>query len=267
MRRPSVFSRDYNRIMKRRRKILTVIYGIVFIAVGIFITKVSEIDFTELKNHLQIWVNDGTLVNEEQSDNYVESKEETTDTKINEENLMVTKIEEKYIDVNLEGITVKIPYIENGQNKTFQINDELKASYYIALSTKANEIILIDNNQNIYYANTDGKVLDLTLKQYVAPNGEIFEKQSVINTYNGYVWTKDAKFIEEGKIAYISNVPYFGYNLDQYITYVDINVGTHKTIWNAKGKEIKLSEIKEMGLEVSIDGNIMYITSNGQIKY
>ena len=113
--------------------------------------------------------------------------------------------------------------------------------------------------------NVEGKEVSITKDKYVAPNGEIFNKETILQTYSGYLWNVEAKFISDTKVAYITNLPYFGTDLNKYIWVVDLNDNSHKTLWNSKGKDIKFGEIKEKGLEATIDGNIKYVNSNGDL--
>lgn len=113
--------------------------------------------------------------------------------------------------------------------------------------------------------NSNKKESNITKDKYTAPNGEVFNKDSVIKTYEGYLWNVEARFITDTKVAYISNVPYFGYDLNKYIWVIDLNNNTHSTLWNSKGKEIKFGDLKEKGLEVVIDGNVKYVNQNSDL--
>ena len=42
-------------------------------------------------------------------------------------------------------------------------------------------------------------------------------------------------------------------------------MNTHFTIWASKSTEITFGQMQEKGLEVNIDGNVRYITSNGEL--
>ena len=83
--------------------------------------------------------------------------------------------------------------------------------------------------------------------------------------YNDYIWHGEAKFISDNKIAYISNMPYFGYNLNKYIWTYDIENNNHQLILSSISKEIKLNNVTDKGLEIVLDGNIKYININDQI--
>ena len=53
--------------------------------------------------------------------------------------------------------------------------------------------------------------------------------------------------------------------LKQFVALVTINNNIHNINEDLKGDYIKLSKNKDNGSKVEIDGNIMYITNEGQI--
>lgn len=262
MRKPSIFSRDYERQMRKRRKriflisILSVfLIGTLFIAVAM-----NSINMETLRTKVQNWIDEDEIKNEE-------------NTLIEEENIeedfaeeAPKEIENKTIDLLVrEGLILKAEYEENNGEVKFKGIKDIPSNIYYVLNPKNNLILTIDENQNMKVFNIDKKEAIISKENYVAPNGEVFNKNTVLQSYEGYLWNVEAKFIDNTKVAYITNLPYFGYSLDKYIWIVDLNDNSHKTLWNSKGKDIKLGDIKEKGLEVTIDGIVKFINSNGEL--
>lgn len=263
MRKPSIFSKDYERQMrKRRRRIFILSIAGVFI-IGLLFTKlaVSNINIGALKDRVQNWIDEGedNKSNGDNQDTIVETPVDVVEEPPKEP-------EVKTIDIKLkEGVVLKAEYEEvEGKIQFKGINDAPSNTYY-SINPAKNLILTIDENQEMKVFNTEGKEGNITKDKYIAPNGEAFNKESVLKNYNGYMWNVKAKFISDTKVAYISNLPYFGTDLDKYIWIVDLKDNSHITLWNSKGKDINFNEVKEKGLEINIDGNVKYINSNGDL--
>lgn len=264
MRKPSIFSRDYERLMRKRRKRIAIISILGVLVIGILFLKMAmnSINMETLRSKVQSWIDED---NEEIQDNTNKTNEENKQEEtVQEETPKEPEIKTMDLIVR-EGIILKAEYEESNGVVKFKGIKDAPSNIYYTLNQDKNLILTIDENQDMKIFNVNTKESNITKDKYVAPNGEVFNKSSVLQTYNGYLWNVEAKFITNTKVAYISNVPYFGYDLNKYIWVVDLNDNSHKTLWNSKGKEIKLGEIKEKGLEVTIDGNVKYINSNGEL--
>jgi cell division protein FtsB len=273
MAKTSIFSKDYEKNMRKRRKRLRIIYVFSLLIVVSMIIKISKYDFNNLEQRLQLWVNkdsnDVEIVTntEEKQENNTELKDTTNKEEENNNDLK----EEKSSEITEEKVAIVINNInlnlvmknEQGVKKISSIENK-PDKYYSTISNNGQNALIIDDMQNIKFIKNNGEIMDLTLTEYIAPNGEVFKKDDVINTYSGYLWHNNAKILGNDKIVYISNIPYFGYDLDQYITIIDLNDKTHETIWNMKGKNISLKDFDGSRLEVTIDGNIRYINENGE---
>ncbi|MDY6228167.1 hypothetical protein [Clostridium sp.] len=264
MRKPSIFSRDYERLMRKRRKRIAIISILGVLVIGILFLKMAmnSINMETLRSKVQSWIDED---NEEIQDNTNKTNEENKQEEtVQEETPKEPEIKTMDLIVR-EGIILKAEYEESNGVVKFKGIKDAPSNIYYTLNQDKNLILTIDENQDMKIFNVNTKEANITKDKYIAPNGEVFNKSSVLQTYNGYLWNVEAKFITNTKVAYISNVPYFGYDLNKYIWVVDLNDNSHKTLWNSKGKEIKLGEIKEKGLEVTIDGNVKYINSNGEL--
>lgn len=259
MRKPSIFSRDYEKLMKKRRRRIAIISILGVFFIGFLFVKIgmSSINIDTLRNKGQSLVDEEKVISEE---NATDIEEENKQEEIPKEP------ESKTMDLIIrDGVLLKVEYEEVNEEIKFKTVKDAPSNVYYTLNPDKNLLLTIDENQDMKIFNIDTKEANITKDKYVAPNGEIFSKESVLETYNGYLWSVEAKFISNTKVAYISNMPYFGYNLDKYIWVIDLNDISHKTLWSSKGKEIKLGDIKEKGLEVTIDGNVKYVNASGEL--
>lgn len=272
MRKPSIFSRDYEIRMRKRRRRIVMFSSIVvlIIALGGTTMAVKHINFSVLRDDIQKWIDeDDKSKNEnvamENKTQSTEEKSETTEKKEQVEQQKPKEAQPKIIEINVGNSTLKIDAEEkDGKVKFKNVKDKIDGIYY-TFNKDMNLILTIDKNQDMKVFDVDKKEVNITAANYIAPNKEVFKKNVVLQTYKEYIWNSEAKFIDNTKVAYISNVPYFGYGLNKYIWVVDLKNNTHTTLWNSKAKEIKIGDLKEKGLEVVINGNVKYVNTNGQL--
>lgn len=312
MGRPSIFSKDYEKIMRRRRRRFTIITIILVCIVGVAAFKAVNYDYSALKDRLQKWVNEpSNIENNNEGAQVVDSADQEQPPKETEDNSLLEEPQvekDVYLDVDFNGtkISFKIEEDTNDElakdnsavtNNTGDTNNitnseeeknqgsnavqeniadkakkitavkEVPAGFVVEISSTGKKALVSDSNQNLYVVDPAGEVKNTTLAQYVAPDGEVFEKEAVRNTYQGYLWSISPKFISDEKIAYISNIPYFGIDLKKYISVVELNTNSHIILWGSKGTEITFGGMQEKGLEVQIDGNSCFIDANGDLVY
>ena len=273
MAKPSIFSRDYERKMKkRRRRILLIILLIVVIVVGVFLKfKVQDIDFSEIKNKMQAWVDSDKI--EEKSDVDEKDKEDKEDIKDNKEDDTqeeTKKEEEKTLELALsDGSTINVNYTEKDGDKLFkgisQETDMTNKEYNISPSKK--QILIKDTKQNITLFNIDGNSKDITRVSYTSQAGNVFLKDTILQNYQGYIWQGQPKFIDENLVAYISQLPYFGSAAtNKYIWIYNIANNTENCLWGYTGTNIVVGNLVETkGLEINIDGVQYYLNAQGQL--
>ena len=244
MKKPSIFSKDYEKIMRKRKRKRIVIGILSICIIGILVTEVANYDFSKLKDRLQAWV-------DEDKEKYVGDQLVDTD-----ESIGSTEVEEPVVE--------EVPS-EKYSETLIESVKEVPENYYIYIGNNGKDAVVLDPNQNINIVYASGEIKNVTLAQYIGPDGEVYIKDNIRNLYQGYIWHSTPVQISEKKVAYITNIPYFGYNLNKYISIIDIDSNTHSTIWASKATEIVFEQMNEKGLEVNIDGNLRYITSNGEL--
>lgn len=260
MGKPSIFSRDYEKKMKRRkRRIMLLIIAVIVIVSVVFIKfKLPNIDFTDVKTKIQAWVDTGKPKEE------IDVEEEKEQTNEEEEK---REPEKTYMDLNLaEGVVVKAEYQEVEGVKKFITLVPVEGLTY-TLSPSAQQIIVVDSAQNIKLCGIDGTVKDITKKEYISTTNQSFAKDQILANNPTYVWHSQVKFIDETKILYVSQLPYFGSSANnKYIWIYDIASGVETTLWNTKSQDIIVGDlVPEKGITVTIAGVVNYINNQGVI--
>ena len=264
MAKPSIFSRDYEKKMKRRKRRITIGIILIFLVVVVAFVKfqLPNIDFTQVKAKIQAWVDTGKSVeqDEEVVDEEPIEEEKTQDVE--------KEPERTYIDFNIkEGTVAKAEYVEIEGVKKFVALEPIEG-YTFSLSPSQQQMIVMDPNQNLYLLNVDGSLKDVTKKEYISTSKQTFSKDKMLAAYEGYIWHSIPSFIDENIIIYISQLPYFGAAAThKYIWIKDLTNNTDKTLWKTKGMDIQIGEVvPEKGITVTIDGNTKYINTAGVIS-
>lgn len=267
MAKPSIFSRDYEKKMKKRRKIITLTIVLIVVIVGalVFQFKIKNMDFTNVKAKIQAWVDSGKEPDNE--DEIVEEEQVEDNKKDDTKEDVKPKEEEKTMEINIsEGIVGKINYKEVETKKEIT-TVEMPEGITYDINANKNKILVLDNNQNMKIFDLDGTVLDITRTQYVSGKGTVFTKENVLASNTNYIWHSQCKFIDDKIVLYVSQLPYFGTSAtNKYIWVKNIETGEENAIWNPKGSEILVGEItQEKGIQVTIDGVNYFVNGNGEV--
>ncbi|MBE6071147.1 MAG: hypothetical protein E7208_04210 [Clostridium butyricum] len=263
MGKPSIFSREYEKKMKKRKRNIIIFSLSVILIVSAVVVKFvyNPIDFTKIKQELQAWIDSDT------SNNKQDLKEDIKENNVNEEIIETPKepIEET-IDILLStGNVAKAVYTQDSnQQNIFTEVKELDEGINYDISPSKKQILINDINGDITVYNVDGTSSVISKNEYISTRGTVFTKADTIANNPNYLWNYGAKFISDEKIIFITNRPYFGNNvLEQYLWITDIPTGTDTVLWNLKGSNIQISTMGESGLEVTVDGVLYYIDQYG----
>ena len=178
MAKPSIFSRDYEKKMKRRKRRITI--GIILILLVVVVAFVKfqlpNIDFTQVK------VDEEPIEEEKPQD--VEKEPERT-----------------YIDFKIkEGTVAKAEYVEAEGVKKFVALEPIEG-YTLSLSPSQQQMIVMDTNQNLYLLNVDGSLKDVTKKEYISTSKQTFPKDKMLAAYEGYIWKTKGMDIQIGEVV------------------------------------------------------------------
>ena len=252
MGKPSIFSKDYEKRMKRRKKafIIVPILIVIILIVAIIL---------HFKNKM---MSNNEKVNQTQSvqknDKKVYKKEENK----------TSKNEDKSYEIELSSSKkAKVDYKEEKGVIKYQFVSPLDSGTTFDISP-SQELLLINDgsSQNLMLYDGYKKEKDITLKEYVTRDGRSFSKQSILSSSPEYKWCKDAKFLNNNKIVYLSNLPWFGKDdLNTYVWIIDIKTGNQMALMNVKGKNVTFGKLQSKGLEITIDGSTKYLDSNGNL--
>ena len=261
MRRTSIFSSEYEKKKRRkRRRIAIVVTLVLLIAAGGALYGSGKLNNVSLKNIFTFKKNDSdsktsTIVKKEEA-----KKEEAKETKAENET--------KYIDVTLSsGTKVKAVYAEENGTKKFTLVEGLSDGSTFDINKSGSQVIINDaSSQEIKIYNLNGEEKNITKANYVTKSGQSFSKDTIMKQYPGYIWSLNAKFLDDTHVVYISQLPWFGKaDLDTYVWIMDLNSGVYQTVWAAKGKAVKIETLNDKGITVDIDGSKKTVTSDGNV--
>ncbi len=266
MGKPSIFSKEYERRKKQRRKrIAFLVLLIVIASFGLLYWSPVSKFFTESQLYKELQAkykdNQNTSIAENK-----ENKENTSSLSSNKDQNTQKetekKVEEKYFEIKLpDGSNARAVYEQSDSIIKFKFltgND--KASFDISPSGKK-MIILDGTTQDLMELSIDNSVKDLTYKVYTTKNKSKIYKDKTIAKDPQFIWHGTPKYINEDNIAYISQMPWFKKEL--YIWIVDSKTNSHKYVKNVVGKEITFGNVTDKGLEVTIDGAKKIMTPEG----
>lgn len=256
MAKHSIFSRDYERKMKRkRRRSILIILAVVLIVILSFIKfEVINMDFSNFRQRLQAWVDSGKTPEEINQDDI---SEETTKTP--------QATEKTYMDLKVSDlINVKAEYKEESGNKKFVSFDQVSGVTCV-ISPLGKQILITDDNQNLKIFNVDGTMKDITKLNYVSQSGVSYPKDNALKSTPSYIWHSQAKFLDETRIIYVSQLPYFGTAaVNKYIWILDTVSGTDRVLWNPLGPDTTIGDLDvTRGISVTVNGQKYFVTADG----
>ncbi|SHI85459.1 hypothetical protein SAMN02745163_00865 [Clostridium cavendishii DSM 21758] len=268
MSKPSIFSKEYQRKMKRRKLTISIVI-ISILVVGVIFFVVKPNNLGNIKNSVaKIWSKDNSKTKDvEKKPKEIEKKDEESKEAVKKEK---EEPKEKYYEIKMSsGNNVKITYSEEaGVKKILTIDNSSDYSSYDINKSQSNLVLVDSKNQDLLVVNSNGEVKNIVKKGYESKSyGKTYSKEEMLKSYPNLIWTAEAKFINDNTIAYISNLPYFGnqQDLDKYLWICDIEGQSHRTIFEAKGKDVKLNKTSVDVLEVSVDGNIKQVNVDGTL--
>ncbi|MGL5649928.1 MAG: hypothetical protein ACRDDY_19015 [Clostridium sp.] len=239
MAKPSIFSKDYEKKMKQRRlKVVLVIVVLLAVSLGLFYQfKLKDMDFNQIINSLQAWVNNETVPAEKQTeaDKKTPVKEDKPVNNISKQQIKEFKL------LNNENIKVKI----TDTNGNLIFNGIEDKGYYSSISPNKKEMVILDKNQNMFLINVSGSVKNITKEEYVSSKGSKFPKETMMKKEKdsgvNYIWGVNPVFIDDSNIAYVSNLPYFGASAkNKYIWVYNIENNTYKAIYKSASPETEI---------------------------
>jgi hypothetical protein len=273
MARPSIFSKDYERHKRRRKKAMTFVVILILASAGIFLasgsikhillskaeayksTKLFSVFKREKKDEIE-----STSVVEEKP---TPEAQTTTETPAKVE-------EEKGYDIALsDGTKVKAVYIASDAGNKFKYILPLGSPVSFNINPSGTNMVIMDAAaQEMQLVDINGNVQDITKTKYTYTNKEdgktsVFNKEDVLEKYKevDYVWCTSPKFIDDENIAYLSQLPYVSSKKkEKFLWAVNIkNNDKHEYKYALNGENLRLGNTSEKGIELTLD--------NGTVKF
>lgn len=273
MAKPSIFSRDYEKRMKRRKKkiILSILIVVVVIIAVVAKFEINNIDFSNMRSKIQAWV-DSDRPEDLNDDDKNNSKKNDDNSKNNQDSKSDKdkKEEKKYIDLAVsDTLTLKAEYTEeNGTKKIASVDEStMQDGVSYSINPSGSNILVTDSNQNILLFDVEGNKTDITKQSYTSQSGDVFAKDAIMTQNPNYIWDSQARFIDDTTIAYVSQLPYFGdAAVNQYIWVYSITNKTDNCLWNNYGTTVTLGDVvQDKGLSVNIDNVNYYVMNDGSV--
>ena len=130
MKKPSIFSKDYEKIMRKRKRKRIVIGILSICIIGILVTEVANYDFSKLKDRLQAWVDEDK--EKYVGDQLVDTDESIESTEV-EEPVVEEVPSEKYLDVTISDTPISFKIKEENSQILIESVKEVPENYYICL--------------------------------------------------------------------------------------------------------------------------------------
>lgn len=260
MPKPSIFSKEYEKHMRKRRiKIILAIVCLFIVGVSIFAGGSLK---SLLKNKINLQTNKNSTQSSENKTAQGKITEDKTTT--NAENNVgkdtpQSESQDKSYDVKLSnGVIVKAVYEQKEGTKKFKYIDTTDASITFDVNSSGIGMIIFDSKaQSIYFLDINGKYEDITKKNYTTRSThKTYSRESILKRRSDYVWCAEPKFIDDENIAYFSNLPYIGGSTKKYLWSVNVkNKDRHIYKITVKGENLKFGSLTENGLQVILDDN------------
>lgn len=273
MKKISIFSREYERKIRRKRfsivsiviifSVLIVVYIINFSNVNDYVKKLY--DSTILKQVIKN--KDDDVINEVEDNKDIVIEENKSNDKISniEEETFLTR------EISLSDSEVlNVVYSMNNDLVEFEsLGEQVKDSYKFDVSPNKSMIIIDDyKNQNSYLVDSQFNVHNLDPEFFYSNSAKSkFYKNDVISQYENYAWYRNPKFISDDTIVYVSNLPWFGKN-EEYVWKSDVsNLNDIKHFMTPiGGQNIDFMELTEEGIKVNINNEIKLLTFSFVLK-
>ena len=278
MKKPSMFSKDYEKEVKKRRKTILLLIIVPIIGLSIFLAT----DFDFLLSKPKINTKDkGNKAAESQKKSEEAVKQQADDEKSKatdasakakakakaEADLKAEAAEknEIFIASFSDGQKISVEYnVKSGKKNIKGVSNTKDISYDISPSKKA-IVVQSTKNQDMLYIDVNKVTKDITKKEYTSSKGEVFPKVNKLREKPTYIWSITPKFIDEDNIAYVSELPWMKEKEVQYIWKVNLKNNEHTQVMSASGKQVTFKNITAKGLETITDGQVVYVNSSGEV--
>lgn len=279
MGKPSIFSKDYEKGMRKRKQkiklavfisIVVIIFGVVS-AKGIFknigkdtsaqLAKIGKIKTAVFKGSSK------DISKTKSTSDPSKNTSQNTDAKKTAADLQKNAKDSEAYTVQLsDGKNISAVYDIQNNNKVFKYISPTESNIVYSISPSGNKMVIFDDKaQSIILLDTNGNKQDITDPQYIASDGTVITKNATLSQQSNYIWCSYPRFIDDNNIAYISNLPWIG-KTTKYIWVENINNKTYSFVQGVQGDSLTLGKLTDKGLTVVEDGNTVFLTADGNVQ-
>lgn len=260
MAKPSIFSREYDRKMKARKKRRVVLAFCLAVAAVFFLGRTTYLNWREKNAESLKNKNNKEYLTEKEKE--VDNAATSNEIKPEEKPLVV----ESVLDIKLaDDKILKLVYAEEaGIKKIKDVSSEGNFFNVFDISPLKDKVVILTPTQDMYIVDLNGKIIDITMPRYVTQSSkkEIL-KTEYLQRKPDFIWHGTPRFINDTTIVWTSQVPWF--KTTKYIWRTDLTSLKHSRIREFEGEEILLGVIEEKGLSVTINSLTKYLSSDGTI--
>lgn len=273
MAKPSIFSNQYDkqvRKRKRRKKIIVFLVCClgIYAAIKIYLgANFNDFSFKNIAAKLEQEQKKKEADNNKvpKSVNKTAKSNSASKTKSNSNDKSTSK--DQVVNVKLaDGKQVVVTYdVSENTKKVKAVNlNGVDGEYNISPSSQ-NLIIYEKTGQNMYYVDSSGNASDITYKTYTSTSGTAFSKDNIIQSNQSYVWCASPKFIDDNTIVYISELPWFDNRTDKYVWRMTVSDKSYANT-NIHGNDVKINGVTaDKGIEIVTDATTQYMKVDGTI--
>jgi hypothetical protein len=260
--KPSIFSKEYERKMRRRKRnlIILVIACLLAIALAAIYVRGAFKDVVNGTDKIK-----SSISTENKN---VKNNDENKKTSSIDKSKSADKNTQKGKNYKIElsdGKSVNLVYQGDGNDKKYKSVTPGDGSVAYDISPSAKNVVLFDSkSQSMLLVDINGNKQDVTNTQYVSTSGSVITKDAQIAANPSYIWCSSPKFLDDNNIAYISQLPWIG-KTSKYVWIENIQSKNHIMVQNIQGEDIKFQGLTEKGLTVIEDGVAVYVNASGSV--
>lgn len=252
MGKPSMFSSNYKQQLKKRR-LNTILFLLLILCISFFGGKYylnkNNIDIMKnirnlkiVKNvHMPHWITDlRDKFNKKHTDETTKVNvqkpaapvaKQTTPSSVTSSANDVKKVNE-FLYTSKTGLKFSVEYeTANSVIKITGLKDETNTSDYDISQDKSMIVFDIKPENSIVLCDSNGKFKEISRDTYKSfTTGRTITKADTLATYKDYIWAQKPCFTQDGRVVYISRLPYFRTFNTLYLWSVKLDGSEHKKI-------------------------------------
>lgn len=283
MKKPDIFSKDYEKKMKqlKRRKIIYIILVIILA----FLIVMSFFDNSYIGRYVKVGVNKtkDIFISSNNDNNKEEKLQSKTEVKkINEEKIKEKKEKKKLSEEikkkeenEIDKFTIQLkPHIKvsveiekkDSKNKFIKSLNIKEGMSYELVENKKSALIFISKTSEMFLINVNREVQDISNNIFYTKDKVKIERKVKLSQDQSFIWTEKPQ-LYKNKVFYLSKLPNLNNNNKYFIWIYDINSKQHKCIYDKRirGNGIEFGEKTNRGIQVILDGKSYYLNEDGKV--